>query len=94
MTPPVAPEDDIGPYYKFIGFIALIAAIGLAFIHSMHGSMGWIDAIIVFILVMVCLALIRPTKFDNVIKTIADWLPFTRYTKGRTTKEHEAKGGE
>lgn len=81
MTPPIRPEDDIGPYYRFLGGVALLATIGLAFFHAMHGSIGWIDAAIIFLMAMVCLALIRPSKFDDVVKSIASWLPFTKYKK-------------
>lgn len=78
----VPPQDDIGPFYKTIGAICLFAGIGLAFYHEYHDRVfGWVDACIVGVLVIASIALIRPDKFDAVVKTIADRLPFFSYTK-------------
>lgn len=80
VAEPLLPQDDIGPFYEALGAVALIGAMGLAFLHAyrLH-SLTWIDAAIIGLLVFTSIALIRPSKFDLVVKQIAGWLPFFKY---------------
>jgi hypothetical protein len=74
--------NDIGPFYKGVGFFCIFSAVGLVVIqHLMGHPLEWLDVAIVGILVLASIALIRPDKFDNLIKNIADALPFVKYTK-------------
>jgi hypothetical protein len=78
----IPPQDDIGPFYKALGALALVAVLVLAALQVKSGrSLGWPDAVIYGIVALVVLALIRPKKFDGAVKTVADALPFTKYQK-------------
>jgi hypothetical protein len=78
----VSPEDDIGPFYKTLGAISLIGAVVLILFetHTRQG-VSTLGVIRFAILLLVCLALIRPRKFDEVVKTIADKLPIFSFRK-------------
>lgn len=80
VAEPLLPQDDIGPFYEVLGALTLIGAMALAFLHAWRvHSLTWIDAAIIGLLVFASIALIRPTKFDLIVKQIAGWLPFFKY---------------
>lgn len=69
-------HDDIGPVYKGFGALLLIVAMGIFAIHASQGHpIGLHDVLFLAIAVLFCLALWRPDKFDNVMKTIGNKLP-------------------
>lgn len=78
----VLPEDDIGPFYKTLGAIALIGMIVFILLgaHNKHNP-GPMDIGIGILLLTTILALIRPKFFDIFVKTVADKLSFFSYTK-------------
>lgn len=76
------PEDDIGPFYKTLGAISLIGGLVLILLETHHHQGVSALSVIRFgILLLVCLALIRPGKFDEIVKTIADKLPMFSFVK-------------
>lgn len=82
MTPPVPPEKDIGPFYKLIGALLALGALGLFLIHAHIGKDNtWVDLTMAAIILLFVLSLWRPDKFDELIKSIADKLPFLSYKK-------------
>lgn len=81
-APKPEPQDDIGPFYKALGGIALLGALVMGVFQVRAGRpIAWPDVVLYGIVAIVVLALIRPRKFDSVIKTMADKLPFTKYQK-------------
>lgn len=82
MTPPVPPEDDIGPAYKALAAVLAIAGAGLLLLHAKTGHTStWIDFGQFAVLALLVLALVRPKAFDGLVKTLADKLPFFKFTK-------------
>lgn len=82
LNQPLAPEDDIGPFYKLLAGILTVAACALLVLHGLHDKgLSWIDVGMIAVVGLFVLALIRPTKFDSVMKSIADKLPFLQYKK-------------
>lgn len=78
----VSAEDNIGPFYKVLGGISLIGAIVLILLEThTHQGVSTLGVIRFGILLLVCLALIRPSKFDEIVKTIADKLPMFSFRK-------------
>lgn len=75
-------EEKIGPFYQFLGAVALMGAIGIAAFHAkaQHGLTGY-DIALITILVCASLALLRPNWFDKFAKNMADKLPFFSYRK-------------
>lgn len=81
---PLAPQDDIGPFYKWYAAFFGGGLIILLVVHAVKGTtntymvLGELAGI-----GMLVLGLVRPDKFDNVVKNIADWLPskIMKYTK-------------
>lgn len=82
------PQDDIGPFYKTLGAISLIGAVILILFetHTRQG-VSTLGVIRFAILLLVCLALIRPGKFDELVKTIADKLPMFSFQKRKDADE-------
>lgn len=75
-------DKSLSVFYQILGAFSLIAGVGLAGIHALRGQhLDKLDAGIIIILVCVCLALLRPEWFDNLVKTILDKLPFFSYKK-------------
>ena len=78
------PETDIGPYYKILGAAGLLGVIGFMLWGRKDGvPLTWVDFAVMAVVALLVLALIRPTGFDNTIKRVATWLPFTKYTGGK-----------
>jgi len=81
----IAPEADIGPFYKVLSFVLLIGdMVMLVFLARGHHSFGWPDAVIQGIVLLLMLALVRPPRFDAAVKTLADKLP-GKFTKSDDT---------
>lgn len=82
MTPPLPPDKDIGPFYKFIGAVLALGALALFLIHAHQGrDNGWVDLAMAVVLMLFVLALWRPREFDTAMRTLADKLPFFKYKK-------------
>jgi len=82
MTPPVPPENDIGPLYKIFGGILAFGALVLFYIKTGQGrDLSMVDLFMFLIIVLFVLALWRPDKFDAAMKALADRLPFLSYKK-------------
>lgn len=82
VNKPLAPEDDIGPFYKILAGILTVAAVILLIVHeTSKRDNTWTDVAMFSIIVIFVLALIRPKGFDMLVKTIADKLPFLKYSK-------------
>lgn len=81
---PLAPQDDIGPMYKWYGwFFGALLAI-LLILHTVLKSTNvYIVLGELFGVGMLMLGMVRPDPFDTVIKNIANWLPnkIIPYTK-------------
>ncbi len=62
-----------GLYYRVMGSLALIAMVAMTLwqIHKGH-SFSLYDVIVLTVFAAICLALIRPEKFDTTIKAISD----------------------
>lgn len=93
------PRNDIGPFYKSLGFVALGLALLVTLIQGLKGGhVGLYDAVLVGICALLCLALWRPDSFDNAIKALADHLPSFSFTKREVTQqettEHPVSSGE
>lgn len=79
---PLAPQDDIGPFYKILAVLLTVAAVILLILHEISGRVNtWIDVALLGVIASFVLALIRPNWFDGFVKTIADKLPFLKFTK-------------
>lgn len=82
IGPTLPPEDDIGPFYKILGALALIGGLVLIILEThTHQGVSTLGIIRFGILMLVCLALIRPNKFDEVVKSLADKLPMFSFKK-------------
>lgn len=66
-------NGEIGAFYQFLGAIALFGGI-LAVLLKAH-------VYVVIVLCIVCLALVRPVWLDEMVKLLADKVPFFKYTK-------------
>jgi len=79
MTTPLPPSQNIGPYYKAMGMIALlslVAIVALAMIKG-FGIAVIISLAVVFLLLIILF--VRPEKFDEAFKGFIARLPFTKY---------------
>ena len=82
MTPPVAPEDNIGPMYKMLGAIVVITDAAMLLIQANHKhEFNMADGVIQVCVFLMVLALLRPKKLDSAVKSVADKLPGIPYTK-------------
>ena len=82
MSDDVPPDKDIGPFYKFLAILFGLGGFSVLLLHSgQEGGFSWIDFSIFLVIVMFVILLIRPDKFDNLIKSIADKIPFLKYKK-------------
>jgi len=78
---PIRAQDDIGPIYKMLGFVALFFSLGIVAVQAIRGvRIGGHDIIFVLITALVCVCLIRPNNFDRAIKVLADRLPMFKYS--------------
>lgn len=84
----VLPEDDIGPFYKTLGAVALLGWVVFILIgaHNNH-NVGPMDIGVNVLLLLAILALIRPRFFDSAMKTIADKLPMFSFVKKKNDDE-------
>lgn len=77
--------QNIGLFYKVLGAASLVGAIVLGILDGRSTkTLGWADFSILGILVILCLALIRPALFDNLVKLGLSKLPFGK--SGDTSK--------
>lgn len=75
-------HEDIGPFYKFLAFLAFLVFAGIATGQVIRGHPITAADIALYVLIFfLIMLLVRPDKFDNAIKTIADWMPFVKYKK-------------
>lgn len=82
------PEDNIGPYYQALGALLTIGFIAVIGFQSYNRQViTKLDLILYGIVLVLILALIRPKFLDSIIKNIANWLPFTKYTKKDDSNE-------
>ena len=88
MTVPLAPEENIGPYYRMVGafllfllgvlVVGLVAALVLKVpldplvVKVMAGLAG-------MMLVGALLIIVRPARFDSLFRQVISALPFTKY---------------
>jgi len=80
--PKVAPEDDIGPFYRYLGGLLAVAGVCLFLVHAYNRqTISWIDFATLCVIALLVLAMIRPRFFDSTVKTIADKLPMFSYKK-------------
>lgn len=77
MTPPLAPEENIGPYYKAIGVACIGALVWLLRVKT--GETTWQDVAVYGILGLLALSSLRPRSFDGLVRRVATALPFTKY---------------
>lgn len=76
------PSSDIGPAYQFIAAVLLAVGLGLIVLHAIQKrDLTWIDFGVFVVIALLFLALVRPAGFDNVIKSVADKIPFINYKK-------------
>jgi hypothetical protein len=82
MTPPVPPEDDIGPFYKVLALFLTLVAGGLLMLNAWRDRAStWTDVGMVGVIGCFVFALVRPKWFDSFAKTIADKIPFVAFKK-------------
>jgi hypothetical protein len=93
MTPPTGPTvteeqkiegNDIGPFYRLMGAIVLVGAmVMVGFQVKDKHAFSWPDVALWVIILFLEVMLLRPKKFDNSVKTLADKLPnfISSYTK-------------
>jgi hypothetical protein len=82
MTPPVPPDEDIGPFYRALGAVLAVGALVMLLIRVNNNySLTWVDFGMFCVVSLMVLALIRPKFFDAIVKTLADKLPFFSYKK-------------
>lgn len=94
MTPPLPPEQNIGPYYRLVGafllfllgvlVVGLVAALVLKVpldplvVKVMAGLAG-------MILLGALLVIVRPARFDSLFRTVIAALPWTKYGSSTPT---------
>jgi hypothetical protein len=82
--PPVLPQDNIGPAYNFIGVVLMAGGMWLMYVHSMRKEkFEWEEVGFFAVVILLYTLVARPSKFDAIIKTIADKLPFLSYKKDK-----------
>lgn len=68
--------------YQVLAVALLSFGMFLLYVHAhAEGGFSWIDFGIFATIALLFLALIRPSKFDLLIKTIADKMPFMSFKK-------------
>lgn len=86
------PRNDIGPFYKSLGFLALVLAFVVIIIQALKGQhVGWHDVALIAICALLCICLWRPDNFDTAIKAIADHLPSFSFTRREVTAEETSE---
>lgn len=75
-------DDNIGWYWKMVGFILLVAGLGIAGfkMYAEHKYTAG-DIVLTAVLIVASLIVIRPSWMDRNFKTILDSIPFIKYTK-------------
>lgn len=91
MTPPLPPEQNIGPYYRMVGAF-LLFLLGVLVIGLVAGLVLKVplDPLVVkvmaglagAILLGALLIIVRPARFDDLFRTVIAALPFTKYQRG------------
>lgn len=89
MTPPVPPEQNIGPYYRVVGAVLLllfvVIVVGLVAPLIGHGQapsdgvakiLAGLAGVDFFGFLLIT---VRPKRFDDVFRMIVAALPFTKY---------------
>lgn len=88
MTP-LAPEENIGPYYRMVGafllFLLGVLVVGLVAALVLKVPLDPLVVKIVaglagMILVGALLIIVRPARFDDAFKMLVAALPWTRYS--------------
>ena len=89
-TPPLPPEENIGPYYRAVGAVLLLVfvviIVGLVAPLVIKGSLPT-DTVVVKVLAGLAivdffgflLITVRPKRFDDVFRMVVAALPFTKY---------------
>lgn len=73
---------EIGWYWRLVGVLLLLAAIGLPAIRLLRGGdLSLQDIVLAGLLVFASMVVIRPDWMDRNFKSIIDALPFTKYQK-------------
>lgn len=90
MSAPLPPSENIGPYYRFVGAVLLLAfvviIVGLVTPLVMRGALPT-DPVVVKVLAGLAvvdffgflLITVRPKRFDDVFRMVISALPFTKY---------------
>lgn len=80
--PEPEPVNDIGPYWKAVGFVVVLLVAVFVLRGQQNGhDLTTHDLILIGGLILLLLAILRPRFLDNWMKTFANWLPFTKYQK-------------
>lgn len=80
------PSEDIGPFYKALGAVGFLGALAFILMGRRSGTpLTWQDFAVIGIIALLVLSLIRPRAFDETVKRIATWLPFTKYGSSTST---------
>ncbi len=75
-------ESDIGPAYVLLAIILCVIIGAVLVISRVSGhSDTRMEVIEVVAILLLVLALVRPKPFDDVVKHVADWLPFLKFSK-------------
>lgn len=76
-------KKNIGPIYQWLAGLALVGGVVVGLLHAHHDHpLSVYDVIWLGLIILLCLALWRPEAFDQLMKTIADRVPFIKYEKG------------
>jgi len=74
--------ENIGPVFRYAGLLLLFADLALLALDIKASKpVGWPDVALHLGMALAALLLIRPPGLDNLIKTIADKVPFIGYRK-------------
>ncbi|PIQ16435.1 MAG: hypothetical protein COW67_03035 [Flavobacteriales bacterium CG18_big_fil_WC_8_21_14_2_50_32_9] len=69
-------DTGAGTYYRVLGAVVLLATLAFTGFQIFQGhSFTLIDLFILAMLFIVCLALIRPSKFDSALRIIIERIP-------------------
>jgi len=92
-APSLAPEENIGPYYRLVGAF-LLFLLGVLVVGLVAGLVLKVplDPLVVkvmaglagMILLGALLIIVRPARFDSLFRTVIAALPFTKYGSTQT----------
>lgn len=86
------PRNDIGPIYKYLGFVALGLAFVVIIIQALKGhNIGWHDVTLIGVCVLLCICLWRPDSFDALVKQIANHIPNLPFTTREVSQQETAE---